>query len=71
MPYLACSRNHGAAAGFELARIGASDRPVVDDAGLGDMQRRDARGVRLVLAELFGADPLHAREAVGPAEEHS
>ena len=49
----------------ELARVGAGHFAVVDDAGLGDEERRDARGVRLALAELLDGDSLHAHEAVG------
>ena len=51
----------------ELRGVGPRHLRVVDDPGLRHEERRDPGGVRLVLAELLGAEASHPIQAVGLA----
>ena len=58
------ARQQGGAGVLEASDQDAADLPVVDDAGLRDMDRRDGRDVWLELAHLQRRQPAD-REAVG------
>ena len=56
-----------AASRLNLLRVGCGDLQIVDDPGLGHVQRFDAGGVGLDLLQPLRADHLNSFKAVGDA----